>query len=302
MDKILVIIVTYNAMDWAERCFRSVRNSTIPVDVYVVDNGSNDGTQDFILTHYPEVKFFQSNENLGFGKANNLGLVYALENNYDYVYLLNQDAWVSPNCFELLVNSFHKYKEYGIFSPLQCQANGCNLDQNFYNCIASASVIKPIYNDSVLGITEGKVYQVHITMAAHWMISRECLLKVGGFSPTFPHYGEDVNYCHRLSYWGYKMGVVPDAKAIHDRENRQLSKEKIMYLTSRNELTYLSNPNKMKYPWILYFLRNFIYILIKYHSISYVKYFISIMLRMKQIKINKRNSKIEGAFLDYCLK
>ncbi len=75
--KILVIIVTYNAMQWAERCFASLRKSTVKPDMLVVDNGSNDGTQEYIQQHFPEVIFHQSRDNLGFGKANNLGLHYA---------------------------------------------------------------------------------------------------------------------------------------------------------------------------------------------------------------------------------
>ena len=74
MPKIYVIIVTYNAMKWAERCFSSLRKSSVPVHTIVVDNGSIDGTQEFITTHFQEVEFVQSAENLGFGKANNLGM------------------------------------------------------------------------------------------------------------------------------------------------------------------------------------------------------------------------------------
>ena len=73
-QKIYLIIVTYNAMKWAEKCFSSLRKSSVPVHTMVVDNGSTDGTQEFNKTHFPEVEFIQSAENLGFGKANNLGI------------------------------------------------------------------------------------------------------------------------------------------------------------------------------------------------------------------------------------
>ena len=76
---LLVIIVTYNAMKWVDRCFDSLIDSTYPNDVFVVDNGSTDGTQDYIKSKYPNVIFVQSGENLGFGKANNLGFKYAIE-------------------------------------------------------------------------------------------------------------------------------------------------------------------------------------------------------------------------------
>jgi GT2 family glycosyltransferase len=60
MPKIYVIIVTYNAMKWAEKCFSSLKSSSVPVTCIVIDNGSTDGTQHFIQTHFPEIDFIQS--------------------------------------------------------------------------------------------------------------------------------------------------------------------------------------------------------------------------------------------------
>ena len=91
MKRIHTIIVSYNAMKWAERCFSSLRTSAVPLSVIVVDNGSTDGTQEFITTQFPEVEFIQSAENLGFGKANNLGIEMAYKNGADFFYLMNQN-------------------------------------------------------------------------------------------------------------------------------------------------------------------------------------------------------------------
>ena len=93
-NQLLVIIVNYNGMKWLERCLSSLTSSTVPSDVYIVDNGSTDGSQDYIRSNFKDAIFVQSEENLGFGKANNIGLQYAYEKGYEYVYLLNQDAWV----------------------------------------------------------------------------------------------------------------------------------------------------------------------------------------------------------------
>ena len=57
-------------------------------------------------------------------------------------------------------------------------------------------------------------------MAAHWLITRPCLEKVGLFAPIFPLYGEDVNYCDRARYHGFKIGVALSARAVHDRAAR----------------------------------------------------------------------------------
>ncbi len=94
MPQIYFIIVTYNAMPWAERCFSSLQNSSVPVQTIVVDNGSTDGTQDFLKNIFPEIEFLQSSENLGFGKANNLGIEMAYKKGADFFYLMNQDAWI----------------------------------------------------------------------------------------------------------------------------------------------------------------------------------------------------------------
>ncbi|WP_449399763.1 glycosyltransferase family 2 protein [Chryseobacterium wanjuense] len=84
MPKIYFIIVTYNAMKWAERCFTSLRQSSVPVKCIVIDNGSTDGCQDYIKTHFPEVDFIQSESNLGFGKANNIGIEKAYKEGADF--------------------------------------------------------------------------------------------------------------------------------------------------------------------------------------------------------------------------
>ena len=90
---ILTIVVTYNAMQWVDRCLSSIRNSSLNSDALVIDNCSTDGTADYVRERYPWVELVCSSGNQGFGAANNLGLRLALERKYDFVYLLNQDAW-----------------------------------------------------------------------------------------------------------------------------------------------------------------------------------------------------------------
>lgn len=294
---LLVIIVTYNAMHWIKRCICSVKRSTIKSTIYVIDNGSTDGTQNFIKSNYKDIIFYQSKINLGFGKANNIGLQYAINKEYDYIYLLNQDAWVTPNTFELLIDAFNNNEEYGILSPLQCEANLKKLDQSFFKCIVSANNAY-LLNNILLGIDINKAYEVEMVMAAHWMISRKCLLEVGGFSPTFPHYGEDVNYKDRLHFWKMKMGIVPAAIGIHDRENRKNDINKLMYQYYMIELCYLSNPNKHRKPWLISWLMNYLMFLIKYKKIQYIKYLAPILINIKDILINKKLSKKKCAFIN----
>lgn len=228
-------------MRWVDRSLGSLRSSSVVPDIFVVDNGSTDGTPNYICKHYPEVLFTQSKENLGFGQANNLGLQYAKDNNYDYVYLLNQDAWVFSDTFERLINISKNNSEYGILSPFQMEANLMHIDQVF-----KADVCNWESSPELLDIfylrKDVEVIPVSFVMAAHWFITRECLLKVGGFSTTFPHYGEDMNYIHRALFWKFKIGIIPALQVVHDRENRPTSKKKSIYLKYIFGLVKLSNP------------------------------------------------------------
>lgn len=255
MADILTIVVTYNGMKWIDRCLRSVKASTVVSDVMVIDNGSEDGTPDFIRKHFPEVILSGNKENLGFGAANNVGLRYALANGYSYVYLLNQDAWVFPETFATLVRAFGEKdmeepegqgidnkenrkkagRHIGILSPMQMEANLTRMDAQFRKHCGTALEKDPA--ETVI---------VPFVMAAHWMVSRECLESVGGFSPAFPHYGEDVDYIHRAAYKGFAAAVVKTASAVHDRADRPRPKDyrmKLKVITAKAAVTNpLSNP------------------------------------------------------------
>jgi GT2 family glycosyltransferase len=296
--KLLVIIVTYNAMQWAKRCFDSLKASSIANDVFVVDNGSSDGTQDYIKNNYPTVIFKQSETNLGFGKANNIGLQYALDNHYDYVYLLNQDAWIMPDTFEKLVKVQRENPVYGILSPMQLQGNEKNFDKNFRN-LALYKPLNDVFPIDDLYFNDLKdVYEVSFVMAAHWLISIDCLKKVGGFSPTFRHYGEDDNYIQRAQYYNFKIGVVPNANAIHDRADRIITKEQQMYFNYRKWLIIMSNPFSSKKHYKHLIIRDTILNVKKYRSIVPIKYCYRLLKEYKQIIENKHYSiNNEGVFL-----
>ena len=129
--KILVIVVTYNGLKWLDRCLSSVRASELPADLYVWDNDSTDGSADFVQGHFPEAKLIRSAENLGFAEANNKGMQYALNKGYDYVYLLNQDAWIESSTLGTLVAAHQAHPDYGVLSPLQMTDGFTALDREF---------------------------------------------------------------------------------------------------------------------------------------------------------------------------
>lgn len=293
---VLVIIVTYNAMKWVNHCFACIGRSSISLDCFVIDNGSSDGTVEFINSTYPQFKLYVSKINLGFGKANNIGIQYAIEQEYDYVYLLNQDAWVEPNTIEKLIKINLAHPEYGILSPFQLQANEKHLDNNFNEWTCSYGYTHDLLNDLYFGKIKD-VYEVFDVMAAHWLISRKCFMNVGGFSPTFPQYGEDVNYTNRAKFYNFKIGIVPEAKAIHDREYRINAKTRILYMQFISNLIELSEITNKKEVSLFKIFVHSISNAIAYKSYVPIKYTWKIFRSLGVIKKNKEISKSKGAFV-----
>ncbi|HJH77892.1 MAG TPA: glycosyltransferase family 2 protein [Prevotellaceae bacterium] len=236
MRKLFVVIVTFNGEKWIKKCISSIYNSTISTNVIIVDNGSTDNTISIIKNEYKNVELIISSSNLGFGKANNIAIKSALDRGADYIYLLNQDAWVEKNTFSLLIESMEKHPEYGIVSPIHLTGDGKNVDNNFYKISLSKHYVPNILNDYITNNVKD-IYDSYFVMAAHWMLSRQTIEKIGYFSSAFPHYGEDANYIHRIYYWKLKVGIVPKAFAYHDREYRRDSPQKQVYREYINFLT-----------------------------------------------------------------
>lgn len=290
--KILTIVVTYNAMKWLDRCLGSLMLSGMPSDVIVIDNGSVDGTAEYIQDNYPDVKFVATGENLGFGKANNIGFRYALKYGYEYVYLLNQDAWIFPDTFGTLIEAMEKDRSLGILSPMQMAACLDRPDPRFERWCPKSAL-----RDVDSRWRKGKVYGVKFVMAAHWMISRECLENVGGFSPAFKHYGEDDNFIHRALYKGYKVGIHSGAKAVHDREMRPVSKEASMRLKCVASVVKVSNPLEKMWFRMMFQPVELLAISIRYRSGYVFKYIFTLIRSYRSLKAIRNESLDDMAFL-----
>lgn len=229
-NKVLVIIVGYNGIKWMAKCIGSVLGSRAGADVLLVDNGSSDGTPEFVRERFPEVEIVRVAGNPGFGAANNIGLRLALERNYGYAYLLNQDAWLREDTLGTLIGAAEASRGLGVLSPVQLDAHGRPDRQFARKC------------GKYISASRGTVVEVPFVMAAHWLITREAILRVGGFSPAFSHYGEDDNWLDRLRYHGLKAAVVPGAEAVHDRSERRADRDARMRLKLVSSVVRLSDP------------------------------------------------------------
>ena len=205
--KVFVVIVTYNGAKWIDKNITPLNQSYYPVSIIAIDNNSTDDSLT-LLEKYPEVQLIKSPVNLGFGKANNIGMKMALEQSADYVFLLNQDAWVFEDTISKLIDVMEiEDKRCGIASPAHYMADGCTLDANF----------KTYLYRSLPNYMSKNIWFTKFVNAAAWMMSRGCIETVGYFEPLYGHYGEDRNYCDRVRYHKFSIVINTDSKIVHDR-------------------------------------------------------------------------------------
>ena len=208
-------------MQWYDRCFHSLQQSEVPVQIIVIDNASSDETVNYIKKKYPEIILIDAKENLGFAKANNLGLKYALEHAADYVFLLNQDAWLNQtNTISALIEQSKSNSDYAVLSPLQLYGSANKIEQEVLmyfarNAKSNDDFISDLYFNRLKDL-----YTIPYACAVCWLLPISTVKNIGGFDPLFYHYGEDDNYIQRVKYWGCKIGICPKVSISHDVENR----------------------------------------------------------------------------------
>ena len=216
--RVLTIIITHNGSKWIQKTIEAVQNSDFKYEILVIDNASSDNSLERIKSNFEDVELIALEKNIGFGAANNIGIVKGLKSDFDYFFLVNQDVYVSPTTISSLLNEFDGSK-FGILSPIHLNGEGSKLDLNF------SKQCSPYYCPDFLSDTWTgnlkRVYEIEFVNAACWMVSRKCVEEIGLFEELFFMYGEDVNFIHRCKYHGIKVGIIPSDSIRHDREERK---------------------------------------------------------------------------------
>ncbi len=288
--RVLVIIVTYNWEKRVEQVTNWINNSNIKLDTIIIDNWSKDKTLE-MFKKWLKWKFeiIRNEKNLWFWWANNIWFKYAIENNYDYVYLLNQDAWFFEDTIEKLIKICEIKKDLWIISPFQCSSDLKKIDKNFQNWVINYDSNKDIVSD-IYFCNLKEIYEVSWVMAAHRFIPVSLVKKLWWFSPTFFHYWEDSNYTDRVRYLWYKIYVVPWLKVVHDRYNREDSNDKKIWLWYTWALIILSNPFEKWWRKRFTVFAMCLYHIVIYKSIKPLKYLWKIMCSLNKINKNKKLS------------
>ncbi|MCU7496372.1 MAG: glycosyltransferase [Ignavibacteria bacterium] len=227
MIDLSIIIVNFNVKEFLQNLLSSIEKSSgnISKEIIVIDNASDDGSVEIIREKFPSVRLIASQKNLGFGRANNLGLEISKGK---YILLINPDTIVQEDTFQKLIYFMEKTPEAGLVGckvlnsdgtlQLACR-RGFPGPWTSFTKVTGLSRLFPKsrlfagYNLTYLD--ENQTYEVDAISGAFMMMKREVYEKIGGFDSQFFMYGEDLDLCYRVQKAGFKVFYVHDTQIIH---------------------------------------------------------------------------------------
>src|SRR5574344_2329339 len=282
--KICTVVVTFNRYELLKECLDSLLNQSIENTILLVDNASTDGTDKKIIEDgYLENEnliYKKLPKNLGGAGGFTYGVKFALENNYDYVWLMDDDAEPELNTLEGLIKSIDDSK-YSAYAPklligtkensvLSLSGYGHRAMFDYYNCVPSFQ--KPVSKEAY----DSEFVQIDLASFVGILIPISSIKKIGLPEARFFIHHDDVEYSLRLSSIG-KILMVNSVNIYH-KEKRQ--DEKIQ----RQFLWFKKNRIKFDKLWLKYFgLRNSIFLALKSGK-GYTRYFLIAKLYFELIK------------------
>lgn len=223
---ISIVIATWNGKRYALECLSSLEENTgsLSVEVIVVDNGSTDGTPDEIQRLFPNVNLIRNGANLGFAKANNIGLAVARGK---YLGLVNSDVVVLSGCLENILHFMEQNPGIGMLGPKMLAPGGglgrsvmrlptvwntlcCSL--GLHNLVPHSKVFGGFLMDNY---PYDSIDDVEMLTGWFWMVRRQAFEEVGGLDEQFFMYGEDIDWSYRFRKAGWRVVFFPESEALH---------------------------------------------------------------------------------------
>jgi len=234
-----IVILTLNNLEYTKQCIESIRRYTPePYEIIVVDNGSKDGTIEY-LESQPDIRLIKNPTNLGFALGNNIGMKEARG---DYIVVLNNDTIVTQGWLTRLIACAESDPSNGIIGPRS-------------NYVAGIQIVKDVsYGNDMNAMQEfarrwslensGKYEETIRVIGFCMLIKREVIEKIGGFDPLYESGNfEDDDFCIRAIRAGFKIKIAHDV-FIHHYGSKTFASEKINYTESM-----LKNWERFKEKW-----------------------------------------------------
>ena len=217
MDPLVyVIVLNWNGLEHLPVCLRSLQDlSYINRRIVMVDNGSSDGSQDFVRKEFPDVEIIQNIKNIGFSPANNVGMLYALERNADYIALLNNDMEVDSNWISELVAAAESDKTIGACATKMLYFYNRDIIQGIGICLNRIALAWDYLNGRY-DLKDLKVEpEILGSCGGSFFARADVLRNTGLFDPAYFTYFEDVELSMRIWDKGYRIVTVPAARVYH---------------------------------------------------------------------------------------
>lgn len=237
------VILNWNRAEDTMRCLDSLdklRTEGYDWQIIVVDNASTNDSVTTIRTAYPSVEIIETSENLGYTGGNNVGIRCSLARGADYVWLLNDDVIVHPECLHLLVQAAKARPNVGFVGPL------VRIWELPDHILSAGGVLGPGMQARQRGLGERdrgaytETEDLDFLSGCALLVSRPLIDQIGMLDEEFFAYGEDVEWCVRGKQAGFKTLFVPDAIVWHpDTRLRDENSAQVMYYISRNQLLLL---------------------------------------------------------------
>jgi GT2 family glycosyltransferase len=226
MKEVSVIIVSWNGRQFLQDCLVSIQKTAglMVREVVVVDNCSADGSPEMVAKEFPEVTLIRLNENLGFARANNIGLK---EVSGRWIALINSDVVLHPGCLDELVGYMAARPGVGLVGPKVFGRDGklqrtCRRLPTLWNTLCRALAL-----DSALPhcrLFSGREMRhwaqdtesdVEMLNGCFWLARSEAVQDVGALDERFFFYAEDVDWCKRFRDRKWTVAFVPAATITH---------------------------------------------------------------------------------------
>ena len=221
MHDVAFIIVTWNARDLLLDCLDSLFKQVTLIDyeVFVVDNGSRDGTVEAVKQKFGSVNIIANKENLGFAAANNQGLK---EMSSRYAVLLNSDTIVLNGTFEKLVKFLDEHHDVAVVGPQLINKDGSkqNCFHNYPSLVIEVvglGLLKSFFPDKYPGKRRNYVepLETDSILGACLMVRKEVVEQIGYMDEGYFFFLEETDWCFRMQNAGWKVYHIPDVKIVH---------------------------------------------------------------------------------------
>lgn len=222
-----IIIVNYNVKFFLEQCLYSVQKAitSINAEIIVVDNASSDNSMTELPQRFPFVQFIPNKQNLGFAKANNIGLQQATGK---YILFLNPDTILSEDTLQLCIRFIEQHPEAGALGIKMIDGQGNYLKESKrgfpspLTALYKLSGLTALFPRSktfakyYLGhLDENNSHEVDVLSGAFFLTKKEVLGKTGSFDERFFMYAEDIDLSYRIQQAGYKNYYFAGSQIVH---------------------------------------------------------------------------------------